>query len=89
MSGYLEKYPAGSRVCVADRQQLEEFLRTWRLHHPLNEDQPAFAGREAAVAAVGFYHGGDVLYELTDIPGTWHEACLRPAEQVAGAPRAI
>jgi hypothetical protein len=29
------------------------------------------------VAAIGYYHGGDVLYTLNDIPGIWHEQCLR------------
>ena len=37
-----------------------------------------FAGKAARVADVGFYHGGDVLYGLEGIPGTWHEACLEP-----------
>ena len=25
------------------------------------------------------YHGGDVLYVLENVPGTWHEDCLRRA----------
>ena len=28
------------------------------------------------VRDVSFYHGGDVLYSLEKIPGTWHEQCL-------------
>ena len=28
---------------------------------------------------VGYYHGGDVLYELEGVPGVWHEVCLRKA----------
>jgi hypothetical protein len=28
------------------------------------------------VQEVGFYHGGDVLYQLRGVPGTWHECCL-------------
>ena len=28
---------------------------------------------------VGFYHGGDALYELEGVPGVWHEVCLRKA----------
>jgi hypothetical protein len=31
---------------------------------------------------VAFYHGGDVLYTLDDIPGTWHEACMHPSSGV-------
>jgi hypothetical protein len=27
---------------------------------------------------VAFYHGGDPLYTFSDIPGMWHEECLRP-----------
>ena len=23
------------------------------------------------------YHGGDVMYELADVPGIWHEVCLQ------------
>lgn len=26
-----------------------------------------------------YYHGGDELYALREIPGTWHERCLRPS----------
>jgi hypothetical protein len=28
------------------------------------------------VKDVGFYHGGDELYQVAGIPGTWHEECL-------------
>lgn len=37
-----------------------------------------FADKIAKVKSVGFYHGGDVLYELKGVPGIWHEQCLRP-----------
>ena len=30
------------------------------------------------MAEVSFYFGGDELYRLKDIPGIWHEVCLRP-----------
>jgi hypothetical protein len=73
-----EKYPKGSRVRIADRAFLEEFLETWKHHHKLQAIQLDFADRIAEVEAVGFYHGGDVLYRLEGIPGTWHERCLRP-----------
>jgi hypothetical protein len=36
------------------------------------------AGKAAQVKSVGFYHGGDELYELEDLPGLWHEANLEP-----------
>jgi hypothetical protein len=28
------------------------------------------------IKSVGFYHGGDVLYEIEGVPGIWHERCL-------------
>ena len=34
-------------------------------------------GQVAEVESVGFYHGGDVLYKLKGMPGTWHERCLK------------
>jgi hypothetical protein len=76
MGSYLEAFSVGSQVRVADRPALEEFRSTWHLHNPLQESQLEFAGRTAAVTRVGFYHGGDVLYELEGVPGIWHEQCL-------------
>jgi hypothetical protein len=73
---YQEKFPEGSRVRIASRADLEEFLRTWGYHHKLEPKQLEFAGQSAEVASVSFYHGGDVLYDLKGIPGTWHERCL-------------
>jgi hypothetical protein len=63
-------------VQVADFATLERFRATWYLHNPLRPEQLAFAGRKAVVADVGFYHGGDPLYVLRDLPGVWHETCL-------------
>ena len=73
---YLEKFPAGTLVRVRDRDFLEQFKKEWRFHHPLEDRQMSFAGRTARVAHVGFYHGGDVVYGLDGLPGTWHEVCL-------------
>jgi hypothetical protein len=28
---------------------------------------------------VGFYHGGDELYELASVPGIWHEQNIHRA----------
>jgi hypothetical protein len=78
MGPYKEDFPAGSRVRIADRPFLENFLATWKYHHKLQPDQLAYADREAIVNGVAFYHGGDPLYTLRDIPGMWHEQCLRP-----------
>ena len=76
MPPYNEQFPVGTRVQIVPQERLDEFKRSWRYHHPLTVEQLAFAGRPAVVRKVGFYHGGDVLYELEGIPGMWHEQCL-------------
>ena len=73
---YKESYPVGSQVKIVPRAALEEFQRTWRLHNPLQPEQLAFGDATATVERVGYYFGGDVLYWLKGIPGTWHECCL-------------
>ncbi len=73
---YAEEFPVGTTVRVLGRTGLEAFRRDWQWHHPLEDSQLAFAGQTAKVNSVSFYHGGDELYELEGIPGTWHEACL-------------
>jgi hypothetical protein len=78
MPPYKELYPVGTKVRVAGRAKLDDFLRTWKFHHPLAPEQLLDADRVAEVINVGFYHGGDVLYGLRDVPGTWHEECLLP-----------
>lgn len=78
---YKEEFPRGSRVKIADRSFLEDFLRTWKFHHKLRPEQLSYADKVAKVKSVGFYHGGDELYELKGEPGLWHEECLRPVEQ--------
>jgi len=79
---YKARFPAGTRVRVADLAQLERFRVDWRFHHRLAPEQLGFAAREATVQDVSYYHGGDPLYTLDGVPGTWHEECL--AELVAG-----
>jgi len=76
MAQYKEDFPVGSKVRIADALELQEFQRTWQYHHKLRPEQLTYAGRIAEVQKVGFYHGGDVLYELHGIPGIWHEQCL-------------
>ncbi len=76
---YESKFRAGDQVRIADATGLERFRAEWHLHHPLEMAQIAYGGRLATVRSVGFYHGGDVLYELDGIPGTWHEQCLAAA----------
>jgi hypothetical protein len=76
---YDADFPVGSTVRIANREVLERFLPPiWPYHHPLSPDQLALAGQTATVLDVGFYHGGDEVYQLKGLPGTWHEACLEP-----------
>jgi hypothetical protein len=75
---HLALFPVGADVRVVRRERLEEFRRTWQLHHPLDEAQIPHGGTIARIAAVSFYHG-DALYTLENVPGVWHEACLAPA----------
>ena len=77
MPAYRELYVVGTQVRVADLATLEQFRTSWRHHNPLSPEQLAYADRPAVVKEVGFYHGGDVLYQLEGIPGTWHEQCLK------------
>jgi hypothetical protein len=76
---YQERYPVGSRVQIKSREFLEEFRREWKYHHPLSPEQVEAAGQLDRVEGAGFYHGGDVLYQLKKHPGTWHEICLEDA----------
>jgi hypothetical protein len=75
---YKAEFPEGSTVIIADRAFLEDFRRTWKLHHRLEPAQLDSAGKITTVKLIGFYHGGDELYQLEDVPGTWHEHCLKP-----------
>lgn len=78
-SPYKASHPAGAAVRIAERMVLDNFAKTWTLHNPLTAEQLAFAGHEAVVKSVGYYHGGDVLYVLCDVPGVWYEQCLTAA----------
>jgi hypothetical protein len=75
---YNAEYPKGAKVRVADLNVLEDFKRNWNLHNKLEPNQLEFAGVRAEVESVGFYHGGDELYKLKNVPGIWHEQCLEP-----------
>ena len=70
------EFPIGTMVRIVGRSDLERFQQDWHLHHPLQTEQLDFAGRTATVRDLGYYHGGDELYWLEGIPGTWHECCL-------------
>jgi hypothetical protein len=73
---YNADFPDGTVVRIKSRVFLDDFKRNWKRHHPLEAFQLDHAGKIATVLAVGYYHGGDELYELDGIPGTWHEGCL-------------
>jgi hypothetical protein len=79
-SGYIydADFPIGTFVRVADRSTLELFMATWKWHHPLESSQLEFAGKEGEVTWLGFYHGGEELYQIEGIPGIWPGQCLEP-----------
>lgn len=81
MNAYDADFPVGTRVRIADKEALDSFKQQWKFHHPLQHEQLEFASRYGEVISVGYYHGGDVLYWLKDIPGVWHESCLRAIEE--------
>jgi hypothetical protein len=73
-------FPVGTRVRIKGNETLIQFSRPqWKFHHPVEEVQMSFAGKLAVVTNAGYYHGGDELYVLEGIPGTWHEKCLELA----------
>ena len=73
---YKEEFPIGSLVKIATRSSLEDFMRTWKLHNKLMPEQLEYAGKSGKIKSVGFYHGGDELYQIEGVPGIWHECCL-------------
>jgi hypothetical protein len=75
---YSASFEVGTPVRIRSLDELNAFRKSWKFHHPLADEQLAFAHRSATVETVGFYHGGDVLYTLKDVPGIWHERCLEP-----------
>jgi hypothetical protein len=77
---YKAAFPAGTEVRIADHAFLKDFAATWKYHHKLQPEQLAYAGHEARIEEVGYYHGGDPLYKLAGIPGLWLEQCLRGHE---------
>jgi hypothetical protein len=92
MPAYHAAFRSSELVRVADREKLLAFQREWAYHHPLQDEQLAFAGQTCYVRHVSHYHCGDTLYELgvwtrdappsrywheEAVPGFWHEPCLR------------
>ena len=77
MPPYHASFPKGAQAQVASLDVLEKFRREWTRHDPILPEQLACADKIAVVKAIGYYHGGDVLYRLDELPGVWHECCLR------------
>ena len=77
---YEALFPEGTLVEIVSREELERFRDQWRLHHKLEPEQLACAGKSGRVSSVGYYHGGDVLYLVEGIPGIWHECCLNASK---------
>lgn len=76
MSPYREKFLLGSLVQIAGEELLLQFMRNSKFHHKMTDEQLHYAARTAQVAKVSFHHDGDVFYQLSGVPGTWHERCL-------------
>jgi hypothetical protein len=76
---YKATFPEGAKVRVISRVALESFARDWKYHHKLQAEQMEYAGTTAVVKSVSFYHGGDQLYVLENVPGIWNEPCLEAA----------
>ena len=70
------EFEVGTEVRVRDRAFLESFLEEGQYHNELEPEQIEYAGRVAKVKRVEFFHGGDEIYTLEEIPGVWHEECL-------------
>jgi hypothetical protein len=75
----LAKFLEGTSVRIADHATLQEFMANWKFHHKLEREQLAFADQTAKVQRISMYHGGDILYELENVPGLWHQHLLEAA----------
>lgn len=91
MPDYHSAFNAGEYVLIADLATLQAFQQSWEWHHPLVDEQLLYSGKMDSIRSVSYYHCGTVLYEFVEIPGVWHECCLRdstlspPYDREAGA----
>jgi hypothetical protein len=76
MKQYEPAFEVGDEVRIAGRATLESFRRKWKHHNPLQPEQLDYADRVVTIRNIGIYHGGDVIYQLVEAPGVWHEDCL-------------
>ena len=68
MPAYHSAFDAGEYVTIADLETLQAFQQSWEWHHPLEDEQLAFAGTNDRIAGVSYYHGGTTLYEFAETP---------------------
>jgi hypothetical protein len=73
---YKASFLVGTRVRIASRTRLERHRSEWKFHHKLQSDQLDYGNSITTVKEVSFYHGGDPLYVLKNVPGIWHEELL-------------
>jgi hypothetical protein len=78
---YEADFPKGSKVRIKSREFLEQFQRTWKFHHPIEDFQLQHAGQVVKVDSIGYYFGADELYTLERVQGIWNECCLEPPEE--------
>ncbi len=70
------KFKQGATVRICGLSELDAFMKTWEHHHKLQPEQLAYARRTAIVKSAGIDHGGEVICELEDVSGLWHERHL-------------
>jgi hypothetical protein len=74
MPAYHSVFLRGENVKIKPPEFLRQYLAPdWRWHNPLDSDNLKFAGGVFAVVDIGYFHGGEVMYELQGIRGFWHE----------------
>jgi hypothetical protein len=86
MPDYHALYPAGTWVQVAPRDVLETLARTWLYRQDFRPEQLTHAGRVAQVQDISCYFAGDAVYRCNELPGMWHELCLRPTAAPGSSP---
>jgi hypothetical protein len=76
MPQYSSLYKIGEVVRIKNVDYLNEFKKKWKYHNPILDSMIAQAGKEMKIIDVGYYHGGDPLYQIAGSEGFWHEECL-------------
>ncbi|MCJ2669649.1 MAG: hypothetical protein LN416_03955 [Candidatus Thermoplasmatota archaeon] len=79
MPDYHSTFREGEKVRIRDRDYLRRFQKEWKFHHNVTDSQIEYGGNLDIVKQCGYYHGGDVLIELKNAPGVWHEMLLEEA----------